>query len=337
MALSGCRCGPRWSGARCALLLAALAAAARADSSYDRSTVAGVSSFRKCCPAGESLLKLYPRPGAAIYDCMSQEEARNKYKVVHAPLVVGQKYHTIDGFPVACNSSELLEMEREYEYDVSTDVCSDRLVSEIVDDVPQTEDSRLVMLGCPGKNSSTTTEIVYHRPAIGVVRKCCPAGQSYDVTIHVCRDDGVTKADEWLISRLGGVDIYETEYDMRCESGLYGVEFREDSYDLRLSSSDLSVRSTQGQHEGVLGAGAWCADREAGADRLVVRGCTTDCAAFGAYCIRKCCPMNQHYQPIRCNTTISYCVPDNSNASSFNFLPMLNPHQSRIENFPGES
>ncbi|KAJ8726274.1 hypothetical protein PYW07_000972 [Mythimna separata] len=288
--------------------------------------------FHKCCPKGQSLVKVSDGEDLeATYQCLDRETAQNGYNISITPLFVGDNVPVEHGIPADCDEIQMVQLTSS-ELDnrlQALDTCYDRLVLEVVNGTLKPNIPEVVGLSCV-KNETLKTPrdklIVHH------YRKCCPSGQSYDSNFHLCRNTDVNNSEEWLLKRLkmNDNDIYEVDNGLNCKSDEYGIELRENFFLFEVDGSNLKSLSKKGDGGGDAPPGDWCVDRQYSGVELVARVCSRDCSEYGAYCVRKCCPIGHHYKPRRCGSFVSRCMP-NVDDVFFNISDYLEPLQRKRE------
>ncbi|KAF9823028.1 hypothetical protein SFRURICE_018202 [Spodoptera frugiperda] len=241
--------------------------------------VQGANVFHKCCPNNHSLMKVIKEERKSSYKCLDHESARNDYNITINPHFVGKNISVEVGIPKKCG-----------------DFCSDRLVALLYNGTVKTvEPFKLIGLNlCVKKENNRTSK---DNLIIQKYRKCCPRGQSYDSNFHLCRESAVNNSEEWLLKRLkmNDNDIYEVDTGLDCAADGYGLELRQRFFSLRTDGSTLKIFSKKGDGSGDADEGQWCVDREFSSSELVARVCSSNCTQYGAFCVRKCCPIGYHY------------------------------------------
>lgn len=265
--------------------------------------------FRKCCPRDHSLIRVSEVEGKEYFECMERGSAKISYNISHAPLIVGDGVTVELGMPESCDDLRLVQLtstELNSRLSETIDRCYDRLVMEYVNGSTKPSIPKIVALTCI-QNEEKLPDV---NLSIDHIRKCCPKGQSYDSVYHVCKKSDLESSEEWLVGKLNvSIDfIYAVENGLHCKADEYGVELSEDLYSLEVKRSSLKVVKRSGQGGGLALQGEWCIDREYGRQGLVARVCTRDCRAYGAYCVRKCCPLGQHFRVRHCGSVASKCV-----------------------------
>lgn len=292
--------------------------------------------FHKCCPKNKSLLKVSDGEDfEASYQCLDRESAWNNYNTSITPLFVGEHVPVQYGIPEECDELQMVQM-------TSTELdnrlkelnsCYDRLVLEAVNGTLKPNIPEVVGLSCINNETLKTPR---DRLTVHHYRKCCPSGQSYDSNFHLCRNTDVNNSEEWLVKRLemNENDIYEVDNGLSCKTDEYGVELRETFFSLQVDGSNLKAVSKKEYGGGDAPPGEWCVDREFYGDELVARVCTRDYSQYGAFGVRKCCPIGYHYQPRRCGSFASTCKP-NVDDVLFNISDYLEPLQRKDEHITG--
>ncbi|XP_022821174.1 G-protein coupled receptor Mth-like isoform X2 [Spodoptera litura] len=294
--------------------------------------VQGDKVFRKCCPNNQSLMKVFDDESfnfSSTYKCLDRESARNDYNITIIPLFVGKNVSVEYGIPEICDDFPIQEISV---IDLNSAVvfngCYDRLVAELHNDTVKTIIPLIVGLKSCVENEDNKTSA--NALTIHNYRKCCPRGQSYDSNFHICRDTEVNNSEEWLLKRLKMKDnfIYEVDTGLHCETDEYSIELRQRFFSLQVDGSTLKIFSKKGDGSGDAVPGQWCVDREFSSSELVARVCSSDCSKYGAFCVRKCCPIGYHYKPRRCGSFASKCVP-NVDDVLFNISDYMEPLQHK--------
>ncbi|XP_050550549.1 probable G-protein coupled receptor Mth-like 4 isoform X5 [Spodoptera frugiperda] len=261
--------------------------------------VQGANVFHKCCPNNHSLMKVFDDESFnfSSYKCLDRESAWNDYNITITPLFVGKNLSVEDGIPETCDDVPIEEVTV-LDFDSPLQVfngCHDRLVAELYNGTVKTVPPSIIGLkSCVKKEDNKTSEdnLIIHK-----YRKCCPRGQSYDSNFHLCRESEVNNSEEWLLKRLkmNDNDIYEVDTGLDCPADEYGLELRQRFFSLRTDGSTLKIFSKKGDGSGDADEGQWCVDREFSSSELVARVCSSNCTQYGAFCVRKCCPIGYHY------------------------------------------
>ncbi|XP_035446318.2 probable G-protein coupled receptor Mth-like 4 isoform X6 [Spodoptera frugiperda] len=261
--------------------------------------VQGANVFHKCCPNNHSLMKVFDDESFnfSSYKCLDRESAWNDYNITITPLFVGKNLSVEDGIPETCDDVPIEEVTV-LDFDSPLQVfngCHDRLVAELYNGTVKTVPPSIIGLkSCVKKEDNKTSEdnLIIHK-----YRKCCPRGQSYDSNFHLCRESEVNNSEEWLLKRLkmNDNDIYEVDTGLDCAADEYGLELRQRFFSLRTDGSTLKIFSKKGDGSGDADEGQWCVDREFSSSELVARVCSSNCTQYGAFCVRKCCPIGYHY------------------------------------------
>ncbi|KOB72950.1 G-protein coupled receptor Mth2 [Operophtera brumata] len=265
--------------------------------------------FRKCCSRDHSLIRVSEIESEEHFECLDRESAEIRHNISHAPLIVGDGVTVESGIPESCDDLRVVHLtstELNSRLSGTTDQCYDRLVLEIVNGSTKPSIPKIVALTCI-QNEEKLPDV---NLSIDHIRKCCPKGQSYDSAYHLCKKSDLESSEEWLVGKLNvGIDfIYAVENGLHCKADEYGVELSDSLYSLEVNRSGLRVVKRSGEGGGLALQGEWCVDREYGQPGLVARVCTRDCGAYGAFCVRKCCPFGQHFRVRRCDSFISKCV-----------------------------
>ncbi|XP_059048897.1 G-protein coupled receptor Mth2-like isoform X2 [Achroia grisella] len=293
---------------------------------------ADVPIFHKCCPEDQNLIKVTVDLNITLdvrYVCLNAE-VRENYNVSSdvIPLLVVRSENVQFYMPEECQLELIHTIGPNFEITTDDDVCYDRLVLEIVNDLSRQIVPKTVALACV-KNE--TRDTLRSTLTIDHVRKCCPGRQRYDTVYHVCRNSVEYSKDDWLMKQLTNYNtdskIYEIDFGLHCKSNEYAVELSEYKYTIDIEGRMLKVGSRTGTNKDIIPSGEWCIDREHVRGDVVARVCTNDCSKFDAYCLRKCCPVGHHFKPRHCGKFASTCVPnaDDDEAVYFNISSYLDP------------
>ncbi|XP_063838823.1 probable G-protein coupled receptor Mth-like 3 isoform X2 [Ostrinia nubilalis] len=268
-------------------------------------------TFRKCCPEGQNLIKVMNPDVVNLedsYECLDSA-FETVYNITNPkPTLFVSEGVTVEyGMPMECDF-EMIPYDGNIQLSESSNYCYDRLVVEIINGTVKKVIPKTIALVCNGTelNNESSVKVIN-------IRKCCPPGQTYDTEFHMCRRGGEGYDERWLIEKLqafSGV-VYEFDDGLQCKSAEYAVELREEKFFVVLLERrlDISNRNREGGG-GQSPQGNWCVDREYNSRGLVARVCTEDCSRFDALCVRKCCPVGQHYLPFHCGTLAGRCVPN---------------------------
>ncbi|KAJ2953558.1 hypothetical protein O0L34_g1159 [Tuta absoluta] len=260
--------------------------------------------FQKCCKLDQSLVKV-EKFNSTDFFCVDSDSAKKDYNITQfSHLVVFNNVSVHDGIPSNCSLKEVIVLN-EMDLIQITEVCYDKKIAEIsngtVQNIPQ-----MIALLCNEPENDTRPVHEFKR-----FRKCCPEGQAYDTKHHTCRDVLVKSTAnillEWLHVKTHSV--YDMDIGLRCKNEEeFAIEITEEDFSISFDGNALDVRGRKGG--GRVLSGDWCLDRDFNRSALVARVCTSDCSKYGAFCLRKCCPLGQHYKPLRCGSFRSICVPD---------------------------
>lgn len=284
----------------------------------------GETVFRKCCSRDNSLVAI-KNDGDENFECLDRETIENNYNVSQAPLFISDSVTVVDGIPNYCDDLRLKYLSA-YELDNgllnSADYCYDRLILEITNGSKSAHIPKIVALTCIQNDTEMLPD---NSLSIDHIRKCCKTGQSYDAVNHLCRND-LESTEEWLVEYLNVSSdvIYAVQKGLHCKADEYGVELSEELYSIEVEGSSLRVAKRNGEGGGLAQRGEWCVDRDTDA-RLVARVCTRNCSNYGAYCLRKCCPIGQHYKTRRCGSFMSMCVSSADEEIPFDIDVYLDP------------
>lgn len=287
-------------------------------------------TFRKCCPEGQNLLKVM-KPDIMnledTYECLdSAFETTFNITNPYPTLFVGENVAVEYGMPEDCDLKMIQYDGNDIQLSSSSNPCYDRLVAEVINGTVKQVIPKTIVLSCNGSDFNIESNV-----KITNIRKCCPPGQTYDIEFHTCRsgNDGYDK--NWLIKELQASNgkVYEFDNGLYCKSAEYAVELKEEQFSLLLVGSTLNISSRSGESSGLSPQGNWCVDREHTSRRLVARVCTQDCATYGAFCIRKCCPIGEHFLPFHCGTLASQCVPNTNDKVLFDLSSYINRTKKR--------
>ncbi|KAM3959026.1 uncharacterized protein ACR2FA_006865 [Aphomia sociella] len=289
--------------------------------------------FNKCCPEDQNLIKVSVDLNTTLdvrYTCLSSE-IKNNYNISSdiIPLLLVHKENVAFYMPEECELQSIHAIGGKVELTTEeNDICYDRLVMEIVNDTSKQIIPKTVALTCIRNETSNETIPTF---TIDHIRKCCPTGQRYDMVYHACRNFEENSESDWFIQQLlnnNKSEVYEVDFGLHCKSNEYAIELSEDKFMLEVLRSELIVRNIiSGKNKGRAPRGEWCIDRGYSNEGLVARVCTDNCSKYDAYCVRKCCPVGEHYKPRRCGSFISSCVPNNAtdNAELFNISSYMDP------------
>ncbi|XP_026738404.1 probable G-protein coupled receptor Mth-like 3 isoform X2 [Trichoplusia ni] len=290
--------------------------------------IPGATVFHKCCSDGQSLVKVSDTEDLedGSYQCINRVGALISYNVTISPLVVGKNVLAEYGIPSECEEVQMVHLissESDNRFTIKN-TCYDRLELEIVNGTLKPYIPQVVGLSCVKNETESSTK---QELAVNHFRKCCPALQSYDTEFHVCRSDS-NSTEEFLFERfkLNDNSIYEIDNGLNCKIDQYSIELTQEFYSLVVDGSILKVKRRDGGGGGDIASGEWCVDQQYGSSGLVARVCSLECAKYGAYCVRKCCPIGHHYQPRRCGSFVSKCVPNKpDDVVLFNITDYLEP------------
>ncbi|XP_075992177.1 putative G-protein coupled receptor Mth-like 3 isoform X2 [Anticarsia gemmatalis] len=284
--------------------------------------------FHKCCPKSQSLVKVSEfEDSENIYQCIDRETAQSNYSTPITPLIVGKTITVEYGIPSECYEIQMVQMTAlplDSGLKSLKENCYDRLELEVINGTLKPYVPKLVALSCI-KND---TEKSFERNLVNRIRKCCARGQSYDAKFHLCRNSTEDSTEDWILDRLqiGDNNIYEVDHGLDCKVSEYAVELREEYFSLQVDEIGLKVINRKEGDINEVPPGEWCIDRDYAGQNLVARVCSRDCSKYGAYCIKKCCPIGQHFRPRRCGSYISSCAP-NKDDVLFDVTDYLEPLQ----------
>ncbi|XP_053615799.1 G-protein coupled receptor Mth2-like isoform X2 [Plodia interpunctella] len=298
---------------------------------------ADLPTFQKCCPERLNLIKVVVVTNDTTevhYQCLDSDvEATYNISRIQFPLIFGDDIEVKYGIPPDCDL-QLLPIPKFQDVQSSNSICYDRLVANISNGERKHFIPKIVALQC------VTNEIENEESNISLVkiRKCCPRGHNYDTKYHLCRKKSENDDEEWVINQVRNSDstnlIYEVEVGLHCKLAEYAVELTEDKFTFTLGGSMLNIEkkydgdiSTSYQNE-------WCIDREINNPKkqTVARVCTRNCTNYNAFCLRKCCPVGQHFKPFLCGFK-SRCVPNTDDSVLFDinrFLPSTKDEHSDV-------
>ncbi|XP_072936445.1 probable G-protein coupled receptor Mth-like 3 [Epargyreus clarus] len=282
--------------------------------------------FRKCCPPGQVLVKVskFDPDYSKIFECVNSDSS-NPYNISVVPLLIGGNVDVLHGFPLYCDNPLMIQLTSvEITLIVSENKCYDRLVAEIVNGTFKQNIPKIVMLTC---NKTEAEEEFNSKLNIDHLRKCCPRGQSYDIEYHTCRNSSQDNTDQELLNRINkqGKYIYEVETGLPCKFDEYAVDLNDRHFTLNVDGSVLTTNSRDGKYSNRLRQGEWCIEQKYDSDGLIAQVCSRDCSAYGAFCIRKCCPPGHHFRPRRCGSLASDCVPYVDDKVFFNMSHYMEP------------
>lgn len=270
--------------------------------------------FKKCCLKSQGLVRVVDAEDNVRYECLDRESVESDYNVFKAPLIVGDAVPVQYGVPnQSCVLSLAYQTSEELDVRLTTtsDNCYDRLFLETINGSVNSHISKIISLSCVYNETGLVTDT---KLTVNHIRKCCAKGQSYDTVDHLCKKSEESATGESLLKTLNmnSDSIYEIETGLNCKYEQYAIELSEQFYDLKVVGSDLKVAKKDGSGGGEALQGEWCVEQQYGRSGLVARACSVDCARFGAYCVRKCCPVGEHYRTRRCGSPVSSCVVDNN-------------------------
>ncbi|KAJ0181769.1 hypothetical protein K1T71_002491 [Dendrolimus kikuchii] len=291
-------------------------------------------TFHKCCPETQSLIRI-SEDAELRYDCLDSEAVERKYNISYSPLIIGKSVNVHHGFPESClnmQMSRLLTVEFDSHVSSDNSQCYEKLVVEVMNGTIKSNIPKIVSLAC----RDNETDLKTSKPvAIDQIRKCCPPKLRYDTVYHLCRKIDFETNEEWLTNQvyLNDSHIYEVETGIHCKTDEFGVELSATNYEFSMEGSTLHVRN---KHDGTrhkVAQGEWCLERDYRSRGLVSRVCTRDCSAYQAYCLRKCCPLGEHFKTFRCGSLASRCVP-NSDEVLFDVAPYVDPLKEKYQDIP---
>lgn len=283
-----------------------------------------LDTFRKCCPKGQGLIKVIDSYSSEEYQCFdSAFEKMFKVKPPTSTVFATENVAVEYGIPNECDLELINFDDNVIHLSDKENHCYDRLVIEVINGTVKQIIPKTVALVCTGTDIAGGTDM-----KIQSLRKCCESGQMYDTEHHQCRNVKEYYDDQWFIKQLKvyGGKVFELEIGLYCKSVEYDVQLKEKMFSLSLEGSTLSILSRSSESGGVLSPlGNWCVDRELTTGKLMARTCTQDCSSLGAYCIKKCCPVGQHYKPFHCGSARSACVPTSGDDALFSISEYLDP------------
>ncbi|XP_063529721.1 probable G-protein coupled receptor Mth-like 3 isoform X1 [Cydia strobilella] len=291
--------------------------------------------FHKCCPENQSLVKITNVNESSIFQCESRESTNLKYEISTSPLIISHDIEVSYGMPAECEEEDIEELKTEGTV-VSTsqnNSCYDRIVLEIRNGELTSNIPKTVVLKCNFNATENTTESVLH---IDRIRKCCPENHAYDTINNVCTRTNEDIDEKWLVREMKSTDsrIFEVDTGIHCKVTQFSIDLMSEEFSLHVYGSSLfALRKTMTKEQRV-GEGEWCMDRRKDNTGLVARVCTDDATLFGAYPIRKCCPVGEHYKVRDCKSTRSECVPNTDHEITFNMSIYLDPLREEYKDFP---
>lgn len=284
-------------------------------------------TFRKCCAKGQNLIKVIDSDGLDSFKCFNSviESTISDYSLSSTVFVtegVAVEY----GMPKECDLEMIKFDDNVIKLSGIENHCYERLVLEETNGTAKQIIPKTIALVCTGTGITEGTDV-----KIQNLRKCCQSGQMYDTENNKCRDVDDQFDSQWFIKQLRayGGKIFEMENGLNCKSVEYDVQLKDELFSMTLEGNTLNVVSRDGEGGILAPVGNWCVDREYSSRRLLARVCTRDCSSLGAYCVRKCCPIGYHYQPVQCGFTRSACVPSIDDEMSFDLSEYLNPLKER--------
>ncbi|XP_061707897.1 probable G-protein coupled receptor Mth-like 3 isoform X2 [Cydia pomonella] len=291
--------------------------------------------FHKCCAENQSLVKITDANETSIFKCESRELNNLKYEISTSPLIISDDIEVIYGMPAECEEEDIVELKTEGMV-VSTsqnNSCYDRIVLEVRDGELKSNIPRTVVLKCNFNETENATESVLH---IDRIRKCCPANHTYDTINNVCTRMNEVIDEKWLVREIKSADprIFEVDTGIHCKETQFAIDLMSEEFSLHIYGSSLfALRKTMTKEQRV-GEGEWCMDRRKDNIGLVARVCANDASLFGAYPIRKCCPVGEHYKVLHCKSTKSVCVRNTDHEIIFNMSIYLDPLREEYKDFP---
>lgn len=291
--------------------------------------------FRKCCAPSESLVT----SSDLSFKCVDSESAKQIYNISNSDfsqIIISDNIPINYGLPKNCTFEmgqikevELIPMSDDANYFK----CSDKLILQINGSQIQTI-SKIVTLACE-QNNSEIFESEVSKVNVDILRKCCPAEEVYDSEYHVCRSTKEESTVQWLLPRLtlNSSYVYDVETGLNCKSSEYSVDLSVKHFSMQLEGSILKVIK---DHEIKVAGGDWCVDRDYSGRNVIARVCTENCAQYGAYCFRKCCPLGEHYQPFGCSTSRSQCHKSSNVDVFLNMSIYFDPLKALDGNLLGE-
>lgn len=283
--------------------------------------------FRKCCPRWHSLVAVVS-DHYKHFDCLDRQSLEQTYNISYSPLIISdERFVSVDyGLPILCDGINMIltAVDLEMKLSTSLNICYDRLVADVVNGTVMQYIPQTIGLTCVNNDTETKPESALQ---INHVRKCCKKGQVFNDRNHVCIDSGDID-EKWIVDRLNITDsyVYEVDIGLQCKSDEYAVELRQRDYIYSVNKNGLTTTSRKDRSKiNTLMKGEWCIDQGDGIDDLVAKVCTRNCAAFNAFCIRKCCPEGYHYKVKRCNSLVSSCVPNVDEQNYFRPMYYLEP------------
>lgn len=292
--------------------------------------------FHKCCPGTQSLISI-SEDAELRYNCLDSEAIELKYNISYSPFIIGKNVYVHYGFPESCKDMQMSKLRMvEFDSHLISDKsqCYEKLVVEVFNGTVKSNIPKIVGLSCHGNE----TDIIARNPvAIEQIRKCCPPKLRYDSVYHLCRKSDFETSEEWLTNQLYLNDshIYEVETGIHCKMDEFGVELSANNYEFSMEGSTLHVHN---KHDGTrhkVAQGDWCLERDYRSSGLISRVCTRDCSSYQAYCLRKCCPLGEHFRTFRCGSLASRCVP-NTDEVLFDVSPYMDPLKEKYQDIPGE-
>lgn len=292
-----------------------------------------VVAFRKCCIENQSLVRSFEVNKTESFVCLDRSTIEDNYNVSASPLLIGENVNTVYGTPV-CDQMELSQVTAT-EFDSDQDHrCYDRLIIETINGTIKQNIPKIVALTCANFKNNTKN-LMKSKLTIDRIKKCCPKGQSYDPKYHFCRLSDSENNEQALIKRLNlsSDHIYEVENELHCKAVETGIELSEEKFSLVVEGSNLIVTRKFSEKSHIAHPGEWCIDRMFPGESLIARMCSNSCSDFDAFCVKKCCPVGQHYKTLRCGSFVSRCVP-NKDSVAFNISNYLDELKANYDDIP---
>ncbi|XP_013200504.1 G-protein coupled receptor Mth2 [Amyelois transitella] len=294
---------------------------------------AETTTFQKCCPKKLNLIKVVVVNNdtkEVNFKCLESDvEATYNISNRHFPLILDEDIEVKYGMPQDCDL-QLLPIPTIKDVDTMKEnsICYDRLVANISNEEQKHIIPKIVALQCI--KEQTETEVRDAKISLVKIRKCCPKGQNYDIEYHLCRKNLENDDEEWIATQIENSKnsnyIYEIELGLHCKLSEYAVELTNEKFMFRLDGSMLNIESRYGASNSSSFHNEWCIDRDIHDPdkQMIARVCTKNCSNYDAFCLRKCCPVGQHFKPWSCGFR-SRCVPNTDESALFDLSPFLPP------------
>lgn len=149
------------------------------------------------------------------------------------------------------------------------------------------------------------------RTDIYKIKKCCPAGMSYDMFAHMCIKNNETNANENFRDMFNEKSVL-FEYDkIKCDSEDVLVEYHSNVHDLKMFEGSLVISNYEGYGPEVFNRNYYCIEstiesaavkpdgmsdehfQKKSSSKWIANVCRNKAICSGIPCIRKCCPFGE--------------------------------------------